>query len=165
MNYPTLKPEHLQAAMLYAAAVVAMDKASTNNRLCSHEVLRQQERGSPHRPVAAAEGHDVLYAAETDPGQEDAIWLHQAEQSERLIVTADKDFGELIFRDCLNSHGVVLMRMHRLSLRERFARLAQVWSIVEANSTGKFIVITEGRVRVRNLKLGGKGKDGSDRLA
>lgn len=25
-NYPTLKPEHLQAAMLYAAAVVTMDE-------------------------------------------------------------------------------------------------------------------------------------------
>ena len=49
-------------------------------------------------------------------GQDDAIRLHRAEQSERLIVTADKDFGELIFRDRLNSHGVVLIRMHRLSL-------------------------------------------------
>src|SRR5437870_3406099 len=87
-------------------------------------------------------GHDVLYAAEAAPGQEDAIWLHQTEQSERLIVTADKDFGELIFRDRLNSHGVVLMRRHRLSLRERLARLAQAWSTVEANPTGKFIVIT-----------------------
>ena len=26
-NYPTLRPEHLQAAMLYAAAVVAMDES------------------------------------------------------------------------------------------------------------------------------------------
>jgi hypothetical protein len=65
----------------------------------------------------------------------------------------------------LNSHGVVLMRMHRLSLRERLARFAQAWSIIKENTTGKFIVITEGRVRVRNLKLGGKGQDGSDRLA
>ena len=50
------------------------------------------------------------------------VLLHQAEQSERLIVTADKDFGHLIFRDRLNSHGVVLIRMHRLTLRERLAR-------------------------------------------
>ena len=55
--------------------------------------------------------------------------------------------------------------MHRLSLRERLARRAQVWSIVEANPTGKFIVITEGRVRVRRLKLDGKGQDGGDGLA
>ena len=38
-------------------------------------------------------------------------WLRQAEESARIIVTADKDFGELIFRDRLNSHGIVLVRM------------------------------------------------------
>jgi predicted nuclease of predicted toxin-antitoxin system len=97
-------------------------------------------------------GHDVLSAAEAGPGEDDAIWLHHAEQSRRVIVTSDKDFGELIFRDRLNSHGIVLLRMHRLSLRERLACLARVWSIVEANPKGKFIVITEGRIRVRSLK-------------
>jgi predicted nuclease of predicted toxin-antitoxin system len=97
-------------------------------------------------------GHDVLSAAEASPGEVDAVWLRQAEESARVIVTSDKDFGELIFRDRLNSHGIVLIRMQRLSLRVRLARLATVWSIVEANPKGKFIVITEGRVRVRSLK-------------
>ena len=69
------------------------------------------------------------------------------------MVTSDKDFGKLIFRDRLNSHGIVLIRMQRLNLRERLARLATVWSSVEANPQGKFIVITEGRVRVRSLEL------------
>jgi predicted nuclease of predicted toxin-antitoxin system len=110
-------------------------------------------------------GHDVLYAAEAAPGRDDDVWLHQAEQSKRLIMTADKDFGDLIFRDRLNSHGVVLIRIHRLSLRERLARLEEVWSTVEANPKGQFIVITEGRVRVRHLKLDGKGQDGGDGLA
>jgi predicted nuclease of predicted toxin-antitoxin system len=97
-------------------------------------------------------GHDVLSAAEAGPGEDDAVWLRQAEQSERVIVTSDKDCGELIFRDRLNSHGIVLIRMQRLNLRERLARLAAVWSTVEANPQGKFIVITDGRVRVRSLK-------------
>jgi predicted nuclease of predicted toxin-antitoxin system len=98
-------------------------------------------------------GHDVLSAAEAGPGEDDAVWLRQAERLERVIVTSDKDFGELIFRDRLNSHGIVLIRMQRLSLRQRLARLSAVWSTVEANPQGKFIVITEGRVRVRSLKL------------
>jgi len=102
-------------------------------------------------------GHDVLYAAEADPGQDDVMWLRQAEQAEGLIVTADKDFGELVFRDRLNSHGVVLIRLQRLSLRGRLARLAEAWSVVEANPKGKFIVITEGRVRVRSLKPDDRG--------
>jgi predicted nuclease of predicted toxin-antitoxin system len=97
-------------------------------------------------------GHDVLSGAEAGPGEDDAVWLRRAQESERVIVTSDKDFGELIFRDRLNSHGIVLIRTQKLSLRERLARLAAVWSTVEANPQGKFIVITEGRVRVRSLK-------------
>jgi hypothetical protein len=95
----------------------------------------------------------VLSAAEASPGEDDAVWLRQAEQSERVIVASDKDCGELIFRDRLNTYGVVLIRRQRLSLRERLARLAAVWTSVEANPQGKFIVITEGRVRIRSLKL------------
>lgn len=85
-------------------------------------------------------GHDVLYAAESDPGRDDAIWLHKAEQTERLIVTSDEDFGDLVFRDRLNSHGVILIRMQRLSLRVHLACLAQVCSVVEANPKGAFPV-------------------------
>ena len=102
--------------MLYAAAIVAMDEsiyqitgyvhmrffADENVALLIVQWLRQK-------------GNDVLYAAGADPGQDDTIWLHRAEQSERLTVTADQDFGDLIFRNRLNSHGVVLIRLHRLS--------------------------------------------------
>jgi predicted nuclease of predicted toxin-antitoxin system len=79
-------------------------------------------------------GDDVLYAAEERAGEIDAEWLRQAETEARLILTSDKDFGELIFRDGLNSHGVVLFRLE---------------SVVEANPSGYLIVITPRRVRVR----------------
>ena len=95
----------------------------------------------------------MLFAGEDSPGEDDAVWLRQAEQSERVIVASDKDFGDFIFRDRLNNYGIILMRMPRLSLRERLARLAAIWSSVEANPQGKSIVITEGRVRIRGLKL------------
>lgn len=50
-------------------------------------------------------GDDVRYASEERPGEIDAQWLHEAEAEQRLIVTSDKDFGDLVFRDRLNSHG------------------------------------------------------------
>jgi predicted nuclease of predicted toxin-antitoxin system len=36
-------------------------------------------------------GYDVISAAKTGPGEDDVVWLLQAEQSERLIVTSDKN--------------------------------------------------------------------------
>jgi predicted nuclease of predicted toxin-antitoxin system len=96
-------------------------------------------------------GQDVLYAAEAQPGGSDADWLREAQVAGRLILTSDKDFGELIFRDRLTSHAVVLLRLDDMTVTERIARLQMVWSVIEANPTGKFIVITDRKVHVRAL--------------
>ncbi len=98
-----------------------------------------------------ARGEDVLYAAEEHAGEIDAEWLRLAEADGRFILTSDKDFGDLVFRDGLNSHGVILFRLERLSIEARLKRLEKLWSVVEANPHGCFIVITPRRVRVRPL--------------
>ena len=98
-----------------------------------------------------ARGHDVLHASEAQAGAPDSDWLSRAESEGRLNLTSDKDFGDLIFRDGLTSHGVVLLRLGDLPLAERLARLDQVWETIEANPAGKFIVITPTKVRVRDL--------------
>jgi predicted nuclease of predicted toxin-antitoxin system len=98
-------------------------------------------------------GYDVAFTAEIQPGAPDADWLREAQGGERVIITSDKDFGELIFRDHLNSHGVILLRMEELTIAERIERLQSVWSVIEANPAGKFIVITEHKIRVRPLAI------------
>lgn len=97
------------------------------------------------------QGHDVLYASEAQPGAADSDWLDRAEAEGRIILTSDKDFGDLIFRDRLTSHGVVLLRLGDMSLRDRLSRLEQAWVTVEAHPIGKFIVITPSKIRVRDL--------------
>jgi predicted nuclease of predicted toxin-antitoxin system len=56
------------------------------------------------------EGHRVLYIAELGPGMPDEAVLNLANQETALLLTADKDFGEMVFRQGLNIHGVVLIR-------------------------------------------------------
>lgn len=96
-------------------------------------------------------GHDVLFAAEVRAGAADVDWAARAEAEQRVILTSDKDFGDLVFRDRLASGGVVLLRLEDLRVAEILARLQAVWSVVEANPSGRFIVITESKVRVRSL--------------
>ncbi len=97
------------------------------------------------------QGCDVLHAAEQLAQEIDAVLLQVAEAEERLLITEDKDFGELVFRDRLNSHGVILLRMGKSAIAKRVERLKEVWAVVEANPQGRFIVITEKKVRVRPL--------------
>jgi len=44
------------------------------------------------------EGHDILYIAEMEPGMPDEAVLESANRESRLLLTADKVFGELVFR-------------------------------------------------------------------
>jgi predicted nuclease of predicted toxin-antitoxin system len=99
-------------------------------------------------------GHDILYTSEDRPGSADSDWLTRAEAESRVILTSDKDFGDLIFRDRLTSHGVVLLRLGEMPLTDRLARLDQAWAIVEAHPAEKFIVITPSKIRVRDLVKG-----------
>jgi len=96
-------------------------------------------------------GHEVLSAAEVGAGTPDVNWTVRAEHEQRVILTFDKDFGELVFRDGLTTHGIVLLRLDDLTVPEILARIQSVWSVVEANPSGRFIVITENKVRVRPL--------------
>jgi predicted nuclease of predicted toxin-antitoxin system len=96
-------------------------------------------------------GHDILYASEARPGSPDTDWLTKAELERRILLTSDKDFGDLVFRDSLNSHGIVLLRIGELTVAETLARLQAVWSVIEANPTGSFIVVTQTKIRVRPL--------------
>lgn len=98
-----------------------------------------------------ASGHEVLAAVEIQPGASDSDWVIRAEQEQRLILTSDKDYGELIFRNRLTSQGIVLLRMDDILPAEMLARLQIAWSVVEANPQGHFIVITPTKIRVRPL--------------
>ena len=106
------------------------------------------------RPIVRwlrGQGQDVLYAAETHVQTPDADLLSEAETESRVIITEDKDFGGLVLRDHLNSHGIVLLRMGDFPVSFRLARLQALWATVEKNLPGKFVVITESKLRVRDL--------------
>jgi len=54
------------------------------------------------------DGHEVLYIAEMEPGVTDDVVLERANETAALLITADKDFGEMVFREeRLSSGGVV----------------------------------------------------------
>lgn len=53
------------------------------------------------------EGHRVVYVAELDPEISDEQVLHEANLRGAVLLTLDKDFGELVFRQGLINEGVI----------------------------------------------------------
>lgn len=97
------------------------------------------------------QGHDVLSASESRAQTPDVDLLIEAETQGYVILTEDKDFGDLVFRDRRNSHGVVMLRLEDLPASLRLARLQAVWAVIEAGMPGSFLVVTETKVRRRPM--------------
>lgn len=96
-------------------------------------------------------GHDVLSVKESLRGEKDATILARAQAELRLVLTHDKDFGELAFRAGLPAEcGVILIR---LSGDNPDADNQHVLQAIESRSdwAGHFSVVTEDRIRMRPL--------------
>ncbi|MDN5837060.1 MAG: DUF5615 family PIN-like protein, partial [Nitrosospira sp.] len=74
------------------------------------------DEGVDYPIVAAlrAASFEVIYFAELAPGTEDAAILAHAQSAQPLLLSCDKDFGELVFRNRLVTAGVVLIRLEGL---------------------------------------------------
>jgi predicted nuclease of predicted toxin-antitoxin system len=102
-----------------------------------------------------AAGHDVRYIAEVAPGMRDAEVIAQASADERLLLTEDKDFGELTVRLGHNVPGLVLIRIDPVNPTMQAARLNDAIARYGAELFGRYVVIEQARMRVRELRNDG----------
>jgi hypothetical protein len=98
-----------------------------------------------------AAGHDCIWVRTVAPGARDPDVLAHAMRDNRILLTFDKDFGELAYRSGLPATcGVVLFRMP-MPLPEAVG-LALVKRLEERPDwQGHFSVIEPSRVRMRKL--------------
>lgn len=82
-------------------------------------ILADENLDSPIVTWLRAQGHDVLWAAETLSGMDDEGLCHHAATGDRIIVTRDRDFGRLVYRQGIAVPGVLLLRVTAPSADER----------------------------------------------
>ena len=75
--------------------------------------------------------------------------LRSAVADSALLITADKDFGELVFRQGLINSGVLLIRLAGLAPESKAELISSVLENHEGELAGNFTVITPGLVRIR----------------
>ena len=96
-------------------------------------------------------GHDVVVVAEAMPQAEDHTILDKAMDEGRVLITNDKDFGELIFRRRYYHHGVIFLRLQDDSAANRVRVVNAVLNKYADFLKTNFLVATESRVRIRHL--------------
>ena len=95
------------------------------------------------------DGRDVVYVAELSPSVADEEVLRQANVGTAVLLTADQDFGELVFRQGLVHSGVVLLRLAGLANTTKAEIVAEVCRTRTAELIGAFSVVSPGQVRIR----------------
>ena len=100
------------------------------------------------RNALIAQGHDVLSALEKNPRATDEELLALAMEERRILVTEDKDFGELVFVRRL-PHPCII-RFVEMTVAEKVTAMKElIEQRADAMNEGALIVVTQRRVRIR----------------
>lgn len=95
---------------------------------------------------------DITYIFEIMPSAIDEDVLKMANEENRILITRDKDFGELVYRLRQIHSGIVLNRLSELSSETKAKIVRQVIEMYQDELYGSFTVIQPGAVRIRKLK-------------
>jgi predicted nuclease of predicted toxin-antitoxin system len=98
------------------------------------------------------DGHVVRYIAEMEPGISDDRVLDLANQEADVLLTADKDFGELVFRQGRLTFGILLIRLAGLSPARKADVVASSVNQHGAELPGAFAVLAPRSFRIRRLE-------------
>ena len=77
--------------------------------------------------------------------------IEEAENTDRVLLTFDRDFGSLVFRSGRRAEGVVLLRLRAESSEELLQLFINWWPSIEPKARGHFTVVTNRRMRIRPM--------------
>jgi predicted nuclease of predicted toxin-antitoxin system len=98
-----------------------------------------------------AQGHDVSSIRESARGTPDSDVLDAATREQRVLLTADKDFGDLVYRQGRPTAGVILLRFRTGSRLEYFDLFIRHFPVIARTQPGRFVIAGNHGVRVRPL--------------
>jgi len=94
-------------------------------------------------------GHSVLYIAELNPSISDSEVLDLANKENALLLTADSDFGELIFRQKRLTAGVIYIRLGHYTSEKKADVIVQAIRQHSEEFVNSFVVISTNSIRIR----------------
>ena len=97
------------------------------------------------------DGHDVLFIVERKTGVSDDEVLIDAFNQGRILLTEDKDFGELVYRFKKPSCGIILIRIDVEERHMKWVRLKKLIEHYKERLPGHFVVIDTKKFRFRSL--------------
>ncbi|WP_022947230.1 DUF5615 family PIN-like protein [Methylohalobius crimeensis] len=121
-------------------------------------LLADENIAAPLVHVLRRANIDVIYVAEIASGITDDEVLEKARREGRLLLTEDKDFGELVFRMKRDLPGVIMLRLPIAPVEIYRSYVLSVLERYADKFSGCYTVIEQKRVRFRPLPTAGNGE-------
>jgi predicted nuclease of predicted toxin-antitoxin system len=96
-------------------------------------------------------GHDVVTIGESARGSSDADVLETASREERVLLTFDRDFGELVFRLGRATFGIVFIRYAHLDPLRPAQIILRLLDTPDMELVGHFTTVAGDEVRQRRI--------------
>ena len=90
--------------------------------------------------------YEVIAIRDINPEMEDV-----AIKEDAFIISMDKDFGELVFKNKLNHKGILLLRLEDAVAEEKLAAIQNIIPQYVDEIKDKFAVYQNGKLRIRNF--------------
>lgn len=98
------------------------------------------------------QGVDIFNINDIECGMSDKDIANFAKKQERIIITFDKDFGELVFKDQLDVKGIILLRFKPKNPHFILEKIKNLFNNTEIKLQNNFIIVEEDRIRIRKIK-------------
>ncbi len=100
-------------------------------------------------------GWDIRHVAEDCPSEKDSAIMKMAKDEARIIITFDRDYGELVFKRQLPSPaGIIYLRFEPYYPTQAGEVIANLLDAGRMSFTGNFTVIRhDGHIRQRPLPI------------
>lgn len=95
-------------------------------------------------------GYDLKAVRDIDPCAKDSEILDIAVNEGRMVITMDKDFGELVHKLSMQHSGVLILRMEDARGMEKAEVVGKILAEYESEINGKFCIYQDERLRVRS---------------
>jgi predicted nuclease of predicted toxin-antitoxin system len=93
------------------------------------------------------QGHQAFSVFDETPGAGDSDLVQKAFEGDWILVTNDKDFGELVVREKRPHKGVILLRLQDERALNKINVLKQLLENYPDRLKDQFVVVTETKVR------------------
>ncbi len=93
--------------------------------------------------------YDAISVYDSLQSSNDKVVLEHAVKEQRILITCDKDFGEMIFRNKMKHAGIILLRLMNDQPQNLINEIQKVLNeYSEQDLSNNFVVVTEKTVRI-----------------